>query len=189
MDNQGEFRRSLLSYNGPYPSISTLWHYFYRMETGHIGLFSPGTDSFLSFIDDSLRVSATIDCAQRTPASFPGISSCWDVKEDFYNLPWFVNGDKWLLMCYSHFKGSEAYYALYSKAKKECGIYEILSVDVGSGQLLGGPVSSNMADCLVTIVANDYLSMAYDMMGAKMPEEDTNNSSLSYLRLKIYYLK
>lgn len=92
-------------------------------------------------------------------------------------------------MCYSHFKRSKAYYALYSKAGKECGIYKILSIDVGCGQLLGHPVSSNMTDCLVTIVANDYLSMAYDMMGKKMPEEDTNNSSLSYLKLKIYYLK
>lgn len=189
MDNQGEFRCLLFSYDNPYPSVSSLWQYFYRTETGYVGLFSPGTDSFFSFIDDSLKVSATIDCVQRTPASFPGLSSCWNVKEDFYNLPWFVNGDKWLLMCYSHFKGSEAYYALYSKAKKECGIYKILSVDVCSGQLLGGPVSSNLADCLVTIVANDYLSMVYDMMGEKMPEEDIDNSSLSYLKLKIYYFR
>lgn len=189
MDNQGEFKRSLFSYDKPYPSISSLWHYFYQTETEHIGLFSPGTDNFFSFIDDSLKISATIDCAQSTPASFPGISSCWDVKEDFYNLLWFVNGDKWLLMCYSHFKGNEAYYALYSKTERKCEMYKVLSVDVGSSELLGYPVSSNMADCLVTLAANDYLSMAYDMIGKKMSKEDANNSSSSSLKLNIYYFR
>lgn len=180
MDRQGKFKSSLFSYDYSFPSISILWNYFYRTSNGNLGVFSPGNDSFFLFANDTIAMSAIVDCVQHTSASFAGTSSCWDVKEDFYNLPWFIDGNKWLFMCYSHFKGNEAYYVLYSKSERKSQIYKFISVDVGKGNLLGHPVCSNKPDCLVTLTPDDYLDR---MMGNNKESEAINSSLL----LKIYH--
>lgn len=188
MDRHGKHKASLLSYDQPFPAVSHLWKFFYRTPDGGIGLFASGTDCFYAWTKDTLNTLACIDCVQPTPASLQGISSCWEVKEDFYTLPWFVDGSRWLFMCYAHFKGNEAYYALHSKEKGETLIYQSISVDVGRGKLLGSPVCSNRPDCLVTLSTNEDLSMIYEMMGNDEAAKQVE-ATLSSLWMKIYHFK
>lgn len=155
MGTDGKLKEELVSYNTSYPLVSLFWKYFYKTSKEETGLFSPVTNSFMTYHTDSLTTDIQMDCAQHTAAAFPGVSDCWQVKEDFYTQGWFIDGTDWLLSCFGRFQGNEAFYLLYSKTKKKVRIFRSINVDVGNVHQLGMPICSNLPNSLVTLIADD----------------------------------